>query len=126
VVVTVYARHSGKCPQSKVRHGGLHRRCKCPLWLRWGKSHKRSARTRSWEIANKAARKLEEELERAALGIETPKPPDHVTIDASLELYLTDRSQRGIKDSSKAQRLLGRLRDYGYQHLDHHLRQFGV
>jgi hypothetical protein len=126
VVVTVYARHSGKCPQSKVRHGGLHRRCKCPLWLRWGKSHKRCARTRSWEIANKAARKLEEELERAALGIETPKPPDHVTIDASLELYLTDRSQRGIKDSSKAQRLLGRLRDYGYQHLDHHLRQFGV
>ena len=114
MVVIVYARHSGKCPQSRVRHTGQYRRCKCPLWLRWGKNHKRSAGTRTWEIATKAARKLEDELEREALGIETPKPPDHVTIDTALELYLLDRSQRGIKDSSKAQRLLGRLRNYAY------------
>jgi hypothetical protein len=114
VVVTAYARHSGKCPQSKVRHAGQHRRCKCPLWLRWGKSNKRSAGTRTWEIATKAARQLEEELERQVLGIEAPKPSDHVTIDVALELYLADRSQRGLKDSSKAQRLLGRLRDYAY------------
>lgn len=114
MVVTVYARHSARCPQSKVRRSGQYRRCKCPLWLRWGKSKKRSAGTRTWEIATKAARKLEEELEREALGIETPKAPDHVTIDTALELYLLDRSQRGIKDSTKAQRLLGRLRDYAY------------
>jgi site-specific recombinase XerD len=114
VVVTVYVRHSRKCPQSKVKNAGQFKRCKCPLWLRWSKSRKRSARTRSWEIANKAARKLEEELEREALGIEAPKPPDHVTIDSAMELYLVDRSQRGIKDSTKAQRLLGRLRDYAY------------
>jgi hypothetical protein len=48
------------------------------------------------------------------LGFETPKPPDHVTIDSALELYMLDRSQRGIKDSSKLQRLLGRLRNYAY------------
>lgn len=114
MVVSVYARHSGKCPQSKVRHAGQYRRCKCPLWLRWGKSHRRSARTRTWEIATKAARKLEEELEREALGIEAPKPPDHVTIDCALELYMLDRSQRGIKDSSKPHRLLSRLRNYAY------------
>ena len=113
-MVTVYARHSGKCPQSKVRHAGHHRRCKCPLWLRWGKNHKKAARTRSWEIATKAARKLEVELEREALGLEVPKPADHATIDTALELYLADRGKRGIKDSSKAQRLLGRLRDYAY------------
>lgn len=114
MVVTVYARHSGKCPQSKVRHAGQHRRCNCPLWLRWGKIHKRSARTRSWEIATKSARKFEEELEREAMGIEAPKPPDPVTIDSALELYMDDKSQRGIKDSSKPQRLLGRLRNYAY------------
>jgi hypothetical protein len=90
VVVIVYARHSGKCPQSKVRQAGQHRRCKCPLWLRWGKSYKRSARTRSWEIATKSARKLEEELEREAVGIEMPKPPTPVTFDEALELYLVD------------------------------------
>lgn len=46
--------------------------------------------------------------------IEQPKPPDHVTIDEAIELYLVDRAQRGIKDSSKPKRLLGRLRDYAY------------
>jgi site-specific recombinase XerD len=97
-----------------MKNAGQYRRCKCPLWLRWGKSSKRSARTRTWEIATKAARKLEEELERKALGIETPKPSDHVTIDSALELHMDDRAQRGIKDSSKARRLLGRLRDYAY------------
>jgi integrase/recombinase XerD len=114
VVVTVYARHSQTCPHRKMKNAGQYRRCKCPLWLRWGKSHKRSAGTRSWEIAIKGARKLEAELERKALGIETPKLPSPVTIDEALELYLVDMTQLGIKDSSKAKRLLGRLRDYAY------------
>ncbi len=114
MVVTVYARHSARCPQSKVRHAGQYRRCKCPLWLRWGRSHKRSARTRSWEIATKAARKLEEELEHEALGLEPPKKPDHIVIEAAVDLYLEDMAQRGVKDPSKVKRLLGRLRDYAY------------
>lgn len=45
VVVTVYARQSGNCPQSKVRRASRYRRCRCPIWLRWSKSHRRSART---------------------------------------------------------------------------------
>jgi site-specific recombinase XerD len=113
-IVTVYARHSRNCPKSREKKAGQYRRCKCPLWLRWGRCHKRSAGTRSWEIATKAARKLEEELERKALGIEPPKQPASVTIDEALDLYLVDRAQRRIKDSSKARRLLGRLRDYAY------------
>jgi len=114
VVVTVYARHSTTCPHRKMKNAGQYRRCKCPLWLRWGKNHKRSAGTRSWEIANKGARKLEEELERKALGIELPNRLAATTFDEALELYLVDRTQRGIKDSSKAKRLLGRLRNYVY------------
>ena len=114
MIVTVYARHSQKCPHRKTKNAGQYRRCRCPLWLRWGKNHKRSAGTRTWEIATKAARKLEEKLEREVLGIEEPKPPEHVTIDAALELYIIDRKQRGLKDSSKPKRLLGRLRDYAY------------
>jgi hypothetical protein len=69
---------------------------------------------RTWEIATKAACNLEKKLEREAPGIEPPKPPDHVTIDTALELYLADREQRGIIDSSKPKRLLGRLRDCAY------------
>ena len=99
MVVTVYARHSTTCPHRKMKNAGQYRRCECPLWLRWGKNHKGSAGTRSSEIATKGARRLE-----------TLKRPAATTIDEALELYLVDRVQRGIKDSSKAKRLPGQLR----------------
>ena len=109
-VVIVYARHSTKCPKSKVKGAGQFRRCKCPLWLRWG-NIKRSAKTRSWEIANKKARLLEEELNLKALGVEPPKAPEHISIEAAAELYLADMVQRG-KGTGKSGRMLQRLQDY--------------
>ena len=108
-VVIVYARHSTKCPKSKVKGAGQFRRCKCPLWLRWG-NIKRSAKTRSWEIANKKARLLEEELNLKALGVEPPKAPEHISIEAAAELYLADMVQRG-KGTGKSGRMLQRLQD---------------
>ena len=47
MTVTVYARHSSKCSKSGEREAGQYKRCKCPLWLRWGKDGKKSAKTRS-------------------------------------------------------------------------------
>jgi hypothetical protein len=99
-------------PQSKEKNAGQYKRCKCPLWLRWGKCGKKSAKTRSWDIATKAARKLEEELELEANGIEPSKKPDYITIESAADLYLGDMAQRGIKDPSKARRMLARLLDY--------------
>jgi integrase/recombinase XerD len=112
MTVTVYARHSKKCSKSGERGAGQYKRCKCPLWLRWGKDGKKSAKTRSWEIATKAARKLEQDLELEALGIDRIKTPDYITIESAADLYLGDMAQRGIKDPSKARRMLVRLRDY--------------
>ena len=111
-LVTVYARHSKNCSKSQERNAGHYKRCKCPLWLRWGKSGKKSAQTRSWEIATKAARKLERDLELKALGLEPVKKPDDITIESAVDLYLADMAQRGIQDPSKARRMLTRLRDY--------------
>jgi len=88
MTVTVHARHSKKCPKSKEKNAGQYKRCGCPLWLRWGKDGNRSAHTRSWDIATKAARKLEQDLELEALGIEPIKKPDHITIESAADLYL--------------------------------------
>jgi transposase len=85
-VVTVYARHSKKCEKSKEKKAGQYKRCKCPLWLRWGKDGKKSAKTRSWDIATKTARKLEQDLELQALGIEPIKKADDITIESAAEL----------------------------------------
>ena len=112
MTVTVHARHSKKCPKSKEKNAGQYKRCGCPLWLRWGKDGNRSAHTRSWDIATKAARKLEQDLELEALGIEPIKKPDHITIESAADLYLADMVQREIKDPSKARRMLARLGDY--------------
>jgi site-specific recombinase XerD len=114
MAVTVYARHSRKCSKSGERGAGQYKRCKCPLWLRWGKDGKRSAKTRSWDIATKAARKFEEGLELAANGIEPPKKADHITIESAVDLYLSDMTQRALAKPTidKARRMLNRLRDY--------------
>jgi len=112
MTVTVYARHSSKCPKRKEKNVGQYKRCKCPLWLRWGKHGKKSAKTRSWDIATKAARKFEEGLELEANGIERPKKPDYIAIESAADLYLGDMALRGIKDLSKARRMLSRLQDY--------------
>jgi hypothetical protein len=67
------------------------------------------------EIATKAARKLEQELELEALGICAPKKPDHITTEAAIKLYVDDMAQRGIKDSSKPRRMLAWLREYAHE-----------
>lgn len=110
-IVSVYPRHSKKCVKGTVKGAGHSRRCGCRLWLRWGKSNKMSAKTRSWEVANKKARKLEEELEQKALGFEVPKPAEPISIEDAAELYLADMSQRG-KGTDKPGRMLKRLKEY--------------
>jgi integrase/recombinase XerD len=117
MTVAVYARHSNKCSKSKEKNAGQWKRCKCPLWLQWnesGNQFKKSAKTRSWEIATKAARKLEEELELTVNGIEPLKKPDHITIQSAVDLYLSDMRQRSLAKPTvdKARRMITRLRDY--------------
>jgi len=56
-------------------------------WLEWnenGSQFRKSARTRTLEIADKAARKLEEELHLKAAGIEPQKKADHISIESAV------------------------------------------
>jgi hypothetical protein len=95
-VVNVYQRHSKKCLKRKEDKAGQQKRCRCRFRLRGGKNGKRSAKTSTLEIATEAARKLEQELEFEALGIEAPKKPDHITIEAAVKLHLDRRTQRRV------------------------------
>ena len=81
-------------------------------WNKEKEQFKKSAKTRSWDIATKAARKLEDALELEGSGEEPIKKADHISIESAADLYLSDMAQRGIKDPSKARRMLARLRDY--------------
>ena len=98
MTVTVYARHGTKCSKSRERNAGQYKRCKCPLWLRWGKHDKKSARTRSRDIATKAARKFEQELELKANGIEPPKKPDYISVEPENADRLVENLQKATEE----------------------------
>jgi len=83
-----------------------------PLWLWWGKDGKNSAKTRSWDTVSKTAHKLEEDFELLSLGTEPHEKADPINFESPARLYLDDMAQQGIRDCSKARRMLFRLRDY--------------
>ena len=72
VVISVYVRHSADC---SMKNNPFWKRCKCRKWLyinHNGKRTQTSARTRSWERAEEARRKLEQQL----LGSKAPQPAE--------------------------------------------------
>jgi integrase/recombinase XerD len=97
--VSVYVRHLSDCPKKEDRDW---KRCDCPKWFysaEW-KPDRRSAKTRSWERAEKLARRMEEgEIDSTAKG---------QTVADAVSLFLEDKQQQGIEPSSysKVDRLL--------------------
>jgi integrase/recombinase XerD len=83
--VEVYARHSAKCPYRKSRY---HRKCRCRKWLAIAGQDKRiSARTRSWEQAERVARELR--------GENNPAPTGR-TVSQAVQSYLDDKQQQSL------------------------------
>ncbi len=118
-MLRIYTRHDRDCPrQSDINH----RRCRCPKWLRGtlpGRGGiRQSARTRSWEEAERYARQLEQQDSTAraqqpssdGLQPETSFAPNEqsdsdtpaetksrsVTIREAVELFLADQAARGL------------------------------
>src|SRR5580692_1986964 len=95
--VIVYRRHSQACKYTDER---FHRGCDCPCWLEYMHNRhqvRKSARTRSWDRANKDARSLEIELEAAERG-ETPekKAAPRIAVEDAISRYLADKKTGGI------------------------------
>ncbi|MGC2743715.1 MAG: tyrosine-type recombinase/integrase [Candidatus Angelobacter sp.] len=98
-MLNIYTRHSLDCEH----HGDMGwRRCRCPKWIRGvlpnGRPIRTSAKTRSWEQAEKFARKLEDETDplRIDQGVGVP-----ATIRNAVELFLKDQEARGLQGSSQ-------------------------
>ena len=105
MIISTYPRHSDDCPNKRDRH---YRRCRCPKWLYFvyrGKKHRRSARTRSWEQAEKNARNLEREYEArdvaASEGRQVKaKDPVVLTVQAGVQRFLEDKRQQGCAEET--------------------------
>jgi hypothetical protein len=99
-MLTVYTRHSQKCPH---RDDIAWRRCRCPKWIQGTPSEdheflRTSAATRTWEQAEEKARKLEEEARPGAR-----KTAPAITIEEAVAAYRADEAARCLSKSTTNQ-----------------------
>jgi integrase/recombinase XerD len=99
VIVSVWTRHFENCPHRDDRN---YRRCCCPKHLNWsfaGRQFRQSAKTKSWEIAARKARSVEQEYHQREFG-ETPKKTEPITLEKAVEAYLDDKRSQRLKDTT--------------------------
>jgi len=108
--ISIFVRHASDC---KYRDDETWRRCNCRKHLRWthdGKQYRRSAKTRSWEQAERERRELEESFEQGGKPT-APQIDTRKTIARAVELFLLEKKTEGVKGGvlKKYQRELARL-----------------
>lgn len=83
----VYTEHSPECPQAANRYS---RKCRCRKWIYVAGERKRiSAKTRSWEQAEKVADKI-----RASDVL----PSSGITVAAAVSDFLKDKLEQNVSD----------------------------
>jgi len=95
----VYTRHSADCDHADNTQW---RRCRCPKWLRGvlpnGETIRESAGTRSWEQAERNARKKEAEADPTRIDQVKPR---QATVKDAIRMCLEDEEARGLEHSSR-------------------------
>jgi integrase/recombinase XerD len=109
--ITIFVRHTAACKYSGDEFA---RRCKCRKHLRWtqnGKQYRQTAGTRSWEEAEDAKRRLEDELKGRTPVTEQK---DGQLIRAAVDTFIKDKRVQGVtpKVIGKYTLELGRFSDY--------------
>ena len=99
--VSVYVRHTKKCPKGK--HGRNYRRCYCPKWLYIyegggpSSAKLRSAKTRSWEKAETRAQEVRDNWDpekRELKQLRSQKERSQVRLEEAVALYHADMVSR--------------------------------
>src|ERR1035441_6007966 len=95
--ITIFVRHGfskGKpCPYTGDESA---RRCKCPKHLRWtmdGVRHRAKTGTRSWAEAEKAKRRLEDQLSGKS------EPEQTRGLADAIDVFLQDKKVQGVSRS---------------------------
>ena len=95
----IYTRQSADCDHADNTQW---RRCRCPKWLRGvlpnGETVRESAGTRSWEQAERNARKKEVEADPTRVNQVQPR---RETVKEAIRMCLEDEEARGLEHSSR-------------------------
>lgn len=109
--VIVFVRHSAEC---KYKGDETYRGCRCRKHLRWsyrGEQFRVSAKTRSWQDAEKAAKRKQDEFGGSG---PVDAPSERVTIKKAIESFLVRKTNEEVSKGvhAKYTRELARLRDF--------------
>lgn len=100
-MLRVYTRHYPPCRQTD----SAYRRCRCPKWingtLATGEFVRVSAKTRSWESAERKARLME--INADPLRQSPPEPSLRITIKDAVEAFLQDEEARQLAKTTTCQ-----------------------
>jgi integrase/recombinase XerD len=100
-MLSVYTRHYPPCEETDCNY----RRCRCPKWINGilptGKFIRVSAKTRSWENAERNARIMELNAEPAHKS--PPEPSLRITIQEAVRDFLQDEKARQLAKTSTCQ-----------------------
>src|SRR5271154_3313965 len=116
--ITIFVRHSAKCPR---KGDEFYKNCKCPKHLRWshgGKQERQTAKTRSWSIAEQARRQLEAQFDAAdpaqPLPVLKVTSGSRSTIEQAVQLFLSEKKTQGVDATAqkKYERELNRLSEF--------------
>ena len=96
--VAVYVRHRGTCPH---REDESYPRCDCAKWLRFslrGQQHRRPAGTRTWGIAEDAARDLQKKLDAGEVPgeVQAVQQGAGQPIRAAVETFIMAKRGEGV------------------------------
>ena len=113
-VVKVYVRHRADCPHKELE---FYPRCTCPKALRWsrgGKQYRKTARTRTWGIAEDRARELQKKLDAGESAGPLPVPEGKPSIAQAVETFITAKESEGVSRSTirKLRDQLGRFEEF--------------
>ncbi len=98
-MLNIYTRHKTDCEHAEDMRW---RRCRCPKWIRGvlpnGIAVRESAKTRSWEQAERNAKQMEAEADPTASEQSKPR---RVTVREAVEMFLNDEEARGLETTSR-------------------------
>jgi hypothetical protein len=98
-MLNVYTRHATDCKHADDMRW---RRCRCRKWIRGvlanGVAVRESAKTRSWEQAERRARQMEADADPT---VAHALKPHRITVQEAVETFLNDEEARVLKSVSR-------------------------
>jgi integrase len=125
--ITIFVRHKPSCKHADAGDE-TYKFCRCPKHLRWSDrtgQHRKSAKTRTWSIAEGERFKIEATYRNADPSKPLPtvvvKAEARPTIDRAIELYISDKLTQGLDHTAhkKHARELGRFSEFMAQRGKH-------